>query len=97
MIIRHVEGPHQWKAPYYEKNEYISSQLFHKTRTIGNTSRSVTVSRVAELENENLRAVMLNCFKDINLNIYDQDIKIERIGIYDKKTTLSTSCKNLVH
>ena len=44
------------------------------------------VSREAELENENLRVVMLNCFKDINLNIYDQDIKIvERIGIYDKK------------
>ena len=50
----------------------------------GDISRSVIVSRVCEKENENLKDVMLHCFRDINLNIVDNDIEtVERIGTYD--------------
>ena len=49
------------------------------------TSKTVIVSRVAEKEKENLRAVMLHCFKDIDLNIADHEIEtVERIGTFDR-------------
>ena len=48
----------------------------------GDTTHSVIVDQVAEKEGEDLRFEMLDCFKDINLNIKNQDIKnIERIGV----------------
>ena len=50
----------------------------------GDITRSVIVSRVAGKESENLKKVMLHCFKDINLNIEDCDIEnVSRIGTYD--------------
>ena len=49
---------------------------------VWDTTHSVIVDQVAEKEGEDLRFEMLDCFKDINLNIKNQDIKnIERLGV----------------
>ena len=65
-------------------NPEIGGSNLHGLHMFGDITRSVIVSSVAEKESENLKKVMLHCFKDTNLNIEDCDIKnVSRIGIYD--------------
>ena len=65
-----------------EGSKFSNNQYLHM---FGDTTKTVIVDRVRERENENLRNVMLECFRDMHLNIEDKDIEnVVRIGAYNK-------------
>ena len=69
-------------------SDISSRSNFSNSNTLylfGDTTKTIIVDKVAEKEGENLRNVIVDCFKDIYLNIEDSDIEyIERIGVYNK-------------
>ena len=77
------KGAHACSCTGSVRSEPVSVTNEHSLYLFGDTSKSLIIDNIRESIDEDLMKIILNCFRDINLDIKPHDVaNIERIGQY---------------